>query len=265
MALSSKYLMRTLKLNMCGADICFMQGLLGIKSDGYFGNGTADSLKSFQSAAGTTADGVCGPATAALLVKNRKCSLVLSDSDYNAAAKKLGCDDEAIRAVVDVESGESGWIDNLLPDILFEGHIFWNRLEKARINPQKYLKGNSDILYPKWTSKYYAGGIKEYDRLNRAFNINATLALMSASYGMFQILGKNYSECGKSNVYDMIVAMNNSAKDNLDMFCNFIISKQCSKYLVNHDWKNFASIYNGKDYAKNKYDIKLQRAYNKHK
>nr|WP_262924348.1 N-acetylmuramidase domain-containing protein [Segatella copri] len=32
----------------------------------------------------------------------------------------------------------------------------------------KHQKGNEDILYPKWTKTHYQGGLKEYDRLERA-------------------------------------------------------------------------------------------------
>jgi len=53
------------------------------------------------------------------------------------------------------------------PVILFEGHIFWRELKKQGLDPEKYVAGNENILYPKWEKGHYYGGIREYERLER--------------------------------------------------------------------------------------------------
>ena len=67
-------------------------------------------------------------------------------------------------------------------DILcIEGHIFWNELKKRGKNPEDYTTYNEDILYPKWSKEHYKGGIKEYERLERAIAIDEEAAISSAS------------------------------------------------------------------------------------
>ena len=62
-----------------------------------------------------------------------------------------------------------------------EGHIFWNELKKRGKNPEDYTTYNEDILYPKWSKEHYKGGIKEYERLERAIAIDEEAAISSAS------------------------------------------------------------------------------------
>ena len=44
---------------------------------------------------------------------------------------------------------------------------------------------------------------------------------------------------------------------------NFIRSNNLASALRRHDWKAFARGYNGPDYAKNSYDVRLARSYDK--
>ena len=188
----------------------------------------------------------------------------ISNAAYENAARMIGCDLNAVKAVSIVESGDSdGWLDKSRVVILFEGQIFWNELQKAGINPVKYEKSYSDVLYRTWTTKYYKGGIAEYGRLEKAERINRSAALKSASYGAFQILGRNYGECMCGNVDEFIRKMHTSSDDQLMLFINYIRYNKMSSYLKNHQWASFAYCYNGKDYQKNHYDQKLSEAYRK--
>jgi hypothetical protein len=47
-------------------------------------------------------------------------------------------------------------------------------------------------------------------------------------------------------------------------FVNFIRNSDIAKHLVNKEWAELASDYNGRGYAKNQYDIKLKTAYDKY-
>lgn len=58
---------------------------------------------------------------------------------------------------------------------------FWNELKKRGKNPEDYTTYNEDILYPKWSKEHYKGGIKEYERLERAIAIDEEAAISSAS------------------------------------------------------------------------------------
>lgn len=117
--------------------------------------------------------------------------------DLDDAARRLGIETAAVKAVIDVETGSRGGI---LPDgravILFEGHVFWRRLKLYGINPVDNFRGNEDILHLEWTCRNYKGGAGEYERLERAMKIHRNAAWESASWGVFQIMGFNYRKCG---------------------------------------------------------------------
>ena len=59
--------------------------------------------------------------------------------------------------------------------------------------------------------------------------------------------------------------MNKSEGEHIKAFGRFIVANNLSKYLKSLDWANFARRYNGPGYKENKYDEKLERAYNKYK
>ena len=134
----------------------------------------------------------------------------LIDEDFTQVAELLGCEPAALKAVQQVETGgRGGFFSPGRPAILFEGHIFWTQLKKRGSNPEDYVKGNENILYPKWEKGHYKGGIGEYDRLEQARKINREAADASASWGMFQIMGFNYAACGEESI-DVACARANS-------------------------------------------------------
>ena len=193
----------------------------------------------------------------------------LNDNDIRHAAELLNVEPAVIKAVLEVEtSNKGGFISGTdKPVILFEGHIFWKQLKQRNIDPLKYATTNmySDILYLKWTKQYYKGGIKEWDRLNRAVCINKEAALESASWGLAQIMGFNYKVCGCKDVNEFVSKMEESEGSQLELFMRFIRNNRIDCYLRNKDWKGFARHYNGPCYAQNKYDEKLEKAYNRYK
>ena len=265
--------MKTIKLNSTGFDVLYLQYLLkkkgynNIYDDGIFGPSTEAAVRNFQSAQGLVVDGIVGPSTWKKLV----CILNIKDDklsglDYNEMAVKYDLEVAVIKAVREVESGSYGsFLSDGYPPILFEGHIFWRQLENEGLYPEDYEEGNWDVLYPTWTKQHYKGGLKEYDRLDKAMKINKIAALKSASWGMFQIMGFNYESCGCKSVDEFITRMKCSEKEQLDMFMQFIINNKLDKYLRVHNWAGFAKRYNGPGYAQNKYDTKLEQAYNKYK
>lgn len=189
-------------------------------------------------------------------------AIKLTDNDFNRVAARLGIETAAVKAVQKVETGgRGGFWEQGKPQILFEGHVFWKRLVQRGIDPSSWAKGNEDILYEKPTSAYYVGGIKEYDRLERAKAIDKIAALESASWGMFQVMGFNYADCGFKDVLSFVEAMCLSEGHQLEAFASFVQKNGMVKYLKAKDWAGFASRYNGKGYQKYHYDEKMAKAY----
>lgn len=190
----------------------------------------------------------------------------LIDEDFTQVAELLGCEPAALKAVQQVETGgRGGFFSPGRPAILFEGHIFWTQLKKRGSNPEDYVKGNENILYPKWEKGHYKGGIGEYDRLEQARKINREAADASASWGMFQIMGFNYAACGEESIESFVRSMCESEFKQLLLTANFIKkNSQMLQALQARDWAVFAKYYNGPAYAQNRYDVKLEAAYQKY-
>lgn len=187
--------------------------------------------------------------------------MALSFSDIRKAAEAIGVEPCAVQAVVDVESGGSGFLPDGRTKILFEGHVFWKELQKRGIDPAPLASKYPNVIYPKWDRSQYKGGATEWERLNTAALVNKEAALCSASYGLFQIMGFNHRAAGFDTVQAFVDAQKESEAKQLESFCAFMRSEGLVLFLVGRDWAGFARRYNGPGYAANQYDVKLRRAY----
>lgn len=182
-------------------------------------------------------------------------------------ARENKIDPAALLAVKDVESNGGGFLPTGKPKILFEGHIFYRLLTPllnlARLN--QLCKQYPNVVYPTWNRSKYFGGEREYLRLTTAININRAAALKSASWGMFQVMGMNYAQCGCKDIEEFVDKMKSSEEDQLMLTIKFLKNNSLLFYLNNHNWASFARSYNGPSYATNKYDTKLAQAYSKYK
>ncbi len=262
--------MKIIRRNDSGDEVKKLQEILislnyKLIADGIFGKNTENAVMDFQKSMDLSPDGIVGKGTWGCLLDNDAIELRpnrLTEEDFIRAAKTLNVEVAAIKAVQEVETGgRKGFFKDGMPSILFEGHIFWVQLKKVGIDPEQYSVGNEDILYRKWTKAHYLGGMKEYDRLNKAIQINHLAALSSASWGAFQIMGFNYSSCGCNSVEQFVKIMQESEGAQLTLFTKFILTNKLDKPLRELNWAEFARRYNGPRYAENKYDVKLERAY----
>lgn len=257
--------MNTIKQGSKGGDVKLLQKYMGVTQDGIWGPKTTDAVKKWQTSKGLVADGIVGPKTWLKLIENDIKSGNLTDADYIKAAVELDVEVAALKAIKEVESGGKAFV-NGIPVMLFEGHIFWQRLLAHNIDPHQYVKGNEDILYPKWTKAHYTGNNNgEFKRLKKAIAINEAAAYESASYGMFQIMGLNYKICGYTSAQNFFNALCNSEDAHFYSFIKFIKAKGIVPYLKAKNWAQVAYRYNGSGYKANKYDQKLAIAYNKYK
>lgn len=189
---------------------------------------------------------------------------MITEKQFKESAKALNVPVATIKAVADIEGGWDGFLSNGQPIILFEPHVFFKQLKAAGIDPKNYTNGNEDILYPVWGSKPYGKSSQQHDRLARAVKINRIAALSSASWGAFQIMGYNYKLAGFPAVQPFVNAMYESSDKHLEAFVNYITNTFLDDELRAKDWKGFSRGYNGAQYYKNQYDIKLKKAYEKY-
>jgi hypothetical protein len=179
----------------------------------------------------------------------------LSRADENAAAIELGVSVDVVKAVAAVEARKTGFIRGTdLPCILFEGHKF------SAFTRGKYDRDFPHLSYPKWTKAHYVGGRGEYDRLLEAIKINdgdPTPALMSTSWGMFQIMGFNHEAAGFPTVRDFVNDQSMGEDRQLLAFVRFIKANNLLGPLRARDWEDFARAYNGPGFRANEYHVKL--------
>jgi hypothetical protein len=91
--------------------------------------------------------------------------------------------------------------------------------------------------------------------------LDETAALMSASWGKFQIMGFNHSMVGFDTVQAFVASMEQGEPEQLQAFVRFVRTAGLTPSLRRLDWAGFAHGYNGPDYASNDYDGKLALAY----
>lgn len=170
----------------------------------------------------------------------------LSDADINEVATSLGCEPAAIRAVCKVEAGGAGFLPDGRPKILFEAHLF------GRLTGHQFDGSHPNISARSWNRALYgATGAHQYDRLAEAMALDEEMALQSASWGMFQILGTNAGICGfvdaggAPDVYAFVAAMVASERNHLAAFAKFCQAGAAAEALQTKDWVTFARVYNG--------------------
>jgi len=175
-------------------------------------------------------------------------------SEYSNAATVLKCDVAAIQAVARVETKEASWDAEGRPTILFERHLF-----------RKHSHHAFDHSHPDISAKHpggYGPLSSQYKKLYRAALLSEDAALLSTSWGMFQILGENFQACGFKTVADFVGAMMESEQGQLSAFVKFIQSNRAlATSLKEHDWTRFARAYNGPSFRENDYDSNMAEAY----
>lgn len=188
----------------------------------------------------------------------------LTEEDFSDAAYELGCDIATIKTVCAIESNGSGFDKKGRPVILYEGHVFSRETEGV------YDRDVPDLSYPKWKKDYY--NQNQYDRLERAKELNEEAALKACSWGLFQIMGNNYERCNFDSVFDYVDAISINEYEQLMAFVNFIKTEKPNKTnarigfmldnLINKNWKDFAYSYNGPGQVE-LYGNRLSQYYNR--
>ena len=189
--------------------------------------------------------------------------VTLTEADFQRASTGLGngISVNIIKAFAAVESGgRSGFGPAYMPVIAFEGHIF------RKYTQQKYDKTHPLLSYPylvkagpQWRTNN-KDQTKAWQTMAAAFELDPEAALMSASWGMFQVMGFNFAACGYGTVFEFAAAMKLNAGQQLMAFVGFCRKKPALvKAMKNKDYIGMAGNYNGKDFGD--YDRRIQRAY----
>ena len=182
----------------------------------------------------------------------------LLETDFQAAAARLGVSVPAVKAVATVESNGGGFLPDGRVKVQYEPHVMYRQLASNfdRARADKELVAHPDLVAKKAGS--YQSLDKEDKDMNRAAQlIDRTSALESASWGAFQIMGYHWKTLQYTTLHGFINDQYTAAGQ-LETFVRFIqADPRLLKALRGKDWATFARIYNGPNYADNKYDTKL--------
>lgn len=167
----------------------------------------------------------------------------ITSSEIEIAATRHNWPIANLRAVMEVESRNSGFDQKKRPRILFERHVFFRDLQNLSQRRDAVAKG---LAYEKWGTKPYPKTSDgNYALLSAAIEINEEAAYRAISMGMGQVLGENYQAAGFSSAKAMFEDALGSEAAQLDQMINFIYAKHLDDDLREKNWKNFARIYNG--------------------
>lgn len=176
------------------------------------------------------------------------------------AAQSINVPVAALRAVMQVECKSSGFNADGTPVILFERHVFRQRLianGKTAIEA-KALKERPDLCNT--TAGGYGLLSAQQKRLDDASKYDRTSALESCSWGLGQVMGYHWKDLGYESLQAFINAIYKDEASQLDAMCRFIRVNRLDAYLRKSDWSGFALRYNGAGYKANQYDTKLAAA-----
>lgn len=257
--------MTILRRGDVGAEVRELQRLLRARGAALdltaeFDTATLAAVQAAQARYDLVVDGIAGPKTLLALQQDRKRPEHLTAADLRRAADKLGVPLAAVRAVNEVESRGTGFLSDGRPVILFERHIMYRQLGAAGHDADALARQFPNLVNPQRGG--YAGGAGEYMRMAAAFQIDATCARASASWGLFQIMGYHWELLGFASVQDFADAMRESEGTQLDAFVRFVQADPVLlRALRAKQWGTFARLYNGPAYKDNLYDVKLARAF----
>lgn len=153
-------------------------------------------------------------------------------------------------ALITTETAGMGFLPDRRPKILFERHLF------SALTNQAY-----DQTHPAISAKEAGGygppGAFQYERLAQAMKLDANAALSATSWGLGQLLGRNFKICGYESPLHMTIAMVQSEDNQLIAMARMIVANKWAAALKQHEWAKFARLYNGPNYQINRYDQRL--------
>jgi len=176
-------------------------------------------------------------------------------------AKSHALEPAMLSAVAKVESGgvASVRINGVdVPLIRIEGHYFF-RLLSGEKRAEAVRQG---LAHPS------AGRVKNpkrqidrYRMLERMKQIDKAAAIMSCSWGVGQVMGEHCRKLGFADAVEFMRFVMARVANQVEVMARYIDKFGLRDELQRHDFAGFARGYNGPNYAKWGYHIKIAKAY----
>lgn len=178
----------------------------------------------------------------------------LGPDDYRFAADKLEVKPSVIQAIAHIESLQRPFSAPHRPIIRIEPH-WWRKLAyspRARKEIDELKPLNPDDQAIRW------------EHFEWIYGVDPDAAVKSTSFGAFQIMGFNHELCGFKDPLGFLAAMKHGAGAQTLAFVRFVLaSPQLHQAMRTMTFPQIASHYNGPQYEKNQYHIKLRQSVRK--
>lgn len=195
-------------------------------------------------------------------IRNRLVIRTLTDDQLLSAALYLDVPLAVLQAIQQVEARSSGFLPDGRPVILFERHVMYRQLKSHGLDAERLQQQYPDLVNR--TAGGWQGANAEHYRLSMAKQIHTISAIESASWGLFQIMGFHWKTLDYSSAADFECQMSESEQLQLDAFIRFIeANPKMLNAIKTQNWPDFARRYNGPQYKRNQYDVKLAKAFEK--
>lgn len=191
----------------------------------------------------------------------------LTDADFFEIADSLGVEAAAIKAVVEIETGNTraGFHSDGRPLVNFDLSLFRRAASRRGISIASASGRHPEVFRPLNIPRYGSHQDAHYARLDGAMAIDSIAAIESTFWGMFQIGGFNWKLAGAKSHHDFVNRISRSEYDQLVLFANFIRNTGLLKHLRNKNWSAFAKLYNGPGYAARGYHTRMAAAYRRYR
>ncbi|PQO24052.1 hypothetical protein C2I36_04670 [Rhodobacteraceae bacterium WD3A24] len=162
----------------------------------------------------------------------------LSETAFDDAARRLGCEPAALRAVWAVEAAGRKFDDG--------GHVI-RRFEPHHMPREAWPRIGFEPRggQAPWRASLALSEAARERMFMAAYRIDAEAALRAASWGAPQIMGFNARDTGHMDAAGMVRAMADGADAQLDAFVALIRAWGLDSALRARDWLAFARRYNG--------------------
>lgn len=190
----------------------------------------------------------------------------LTEADFEEVAAELGIEVAAMKAVVEIEAGREhkGFWSEGKPLINFDLAVYRRMAGRHNINLSKYTSSHPLVFNRPDARRFGSQQAAVQARLDQALSIDTVAAIEGTFWGMFQIGGFNWRQCGADSPQEFMKLMQRSERDQLALFGEFITRTGLLPALKAKNWSAFARGYNGPSYAARGYHTRLARAYAKH-
>lgn len=187
-----------------------------------------------------------------------------SDGIIGRVAELVGCEPAVIDAILRTETREMAFDPSGRLVIRPEVHKLascplLNDADKKKAKKLGLTKQPKLVAYEYDAIKAGNAAWAWVDKV--AFEFGEEAAFWATSFGSPQIMGFNFTLCKYPSPSTMVRAFADSEDAQLLAMGEYIIAAGLKDACRQRKWKAIARAYNGKDYAKNNYDAKLEKAY----